>query len=148
MVQNFLKRFWWQFLVPRSECFLISSATLSCIYAIFQLFQCYYYKKFFSEKFLYFFSCTGLVTSLIKVLATCFWAQLLHFVVSLFYVPLYFITSKYSFFQKDYLGMVPTFPDISSSWSVSLYTFSACKHFPYHTLALSALIVLRILAKY
>ena len=30
MVQTFLKKFWWQFLVPRSELLLISSATLSC----------------------------------------------------------------------------------------------------------------------
>ena len=54
---NLLKLFWWQFLVPGSG-FLISSATLLCIYVIFQLFQCYYYKKLFSEKFLYFFACT------------------------------------------------------------------------------------------
>ena len=30
MVQTFLKILWWQLLVPHSECFLISSATLSC----------------------------------------------------------------------------------------------------------------------
>ena len=43
--------------------------------------------------------------------------------------------------------MVPVFPDMRSSWSVSLYIFPACKHFPYHVLALPALIVLKILAK-
>ena len=98
MVQTFLKLFGDNFLFPAQN---VSSLAVQLYYVghvIFQFFQCYYYKKLFSEKIL-FYACTGLLTSLIKVLKVLehnFFILKFHCFMFLFS----FITSKYSFFRK------------------------------------------------
>ena len=135
MVKTFLKNIWRQFLFPRSEHLLVSSATLLCKtqnILTFSMLVYYNTNSFFSKTFLT-YVLTLLVCSsslIIKVLSE------LYFEVSLFHVASKFNYFQMQFLQKNYLGIESVFPDMitlsvdvtsSSSETVqTVYTYSNC----------------------
>ena len=126
MVKTFLKSLWRRFHVFCSDYLLISSETLSRRHEIFQLL--YSILKYIYSFFLRSFSLTFMHRSVLfinrgfKCFEYNFFILKFHFLIIL----LNFITSKYSLFrQKYYLGMLPLFPDMPSSWS------APCKYFLY-----------------
>ena len=97
MVKSFLKILWWRFLVPRSKCLLVRSATLSCkTQNILTVSMLVYYNTniFFLRSF-----SPSLFSSSIKVSSVSkhnFFILKFH----CFMLLLNFITSKYSFFRR------------------------------------------------
>ena len=109
MVKTFLKILWRRFFVPRSKRLLVSSATLSCkTRNILTLSMLVYYNinSFLSEKFNNQFNNQGFKHNFFILRFHCF-----IFLLNLFYY--------FQILQKNYLRMVPAFPDMSSFWSVS-----------------------------
>ena len=112
MPQTFLKRFWWQFLVPHPER-LISSAISSCKTC--NILMLVLQKAFFWEvSLLCMHWSVHFINQGFKTFELNFFILKCHCFMFLFN----FMTFKYSLFRRI-TCMVPVFPDMPISWSVS-----------------------------